>query len=128
MQISLLIQTRFHWRKRYYELWTWYDILAGSNGLKKNLYLCTSTNTCVLLWCFYQLFGLSFWRHPFTAEHPLLRHWCNATFLQMWWRIKLIFILDGLKGCKSRANCNFCVNLTHFSATEDSCTIYRPTK
>ncbi len=28
--------------------------------------------TCGLLWCFYQLFGLSFWRHPFTAEHPLL--------------------------------------------------------
>ncbi len=27
--------------------------------------------TCGLLWCFYQLFGLSFWRHPFTAEHPL---------------------------------------------------------
>ncbi len=27
--------------------------------------------TCVLLWCFYQLFGLSFWRHPFTAEHPI---------------------------------------------------------
>ncbi len=24
-----------------------------------------------LLWCFYQLFGLSFWRHPFTAED----HW-----------------------------------------------------
>ncbi len=21
---------------------------------------------------FYQLFGLSFWRHPFTAEHPLV--------------------------------------------------------
>ncbi len=30
--------------------------------------------TCGLLWCFYQLFGLSFWRHPFTAEHTLLRH------------------------------------------------------
>ncbi len=29
------------------------------------------------------MFGLSFWRHPFTAEHPLLRHWCNATFLQI---------------------------------------------
>ncbi len=28
--------------------------------------------TCVLLWCFYQLFLLSFWRHPFTAEHPLV--------------------------------------------------------
>ncbi len=33
--------------------------------------------TCGLLWCFYQMFGLSFWRHPFTAEHPLLRQWCN---------------------------------------------------
>ncbi len=52
--------------------------------------------TCGLLWCFYQLFGLSFWRHPFTAEHPLLRHWCNDTFLQTWWRNKLIYILDGL--------------------------------
>ncbi len=29
---------------------------------------------CGLLWCFYQLFGLLFWRHPFTAEHPLLTH------------------------------------------------------
>ncbi len=38
---------------------------------------------CGLLWCFYQLFGLSFWRHPFTAEHPLLSKWWNATFLQI---------------------------------------------
>ncbi len=28
----------------------------------------------------------SFWRHPFTAEHPLLRHWRSDTFLQIWWR------------------------------------------
>ncbi len=39
----------------------------------------------------------SFWRHPFTAEDPLLSKWCNATFLQIWWRNKLIYILDGLK-------------------------------
>ncbi len=32
---------------------------------------------------FYQLFGLSFWRHPFTAEDPLVSKWCNATFLQI---------------------------------------------
>ncbi len=34
---------------------------------------------------------LSFWRHPFTAEHPLLRHRCSATFLQIFvsWRNKL---------------------------------------
>ncbi len=31
--------------------------------------------TCRLLWCFYQLFGLSFWRHPFTAEDPLVSKW-----------------------------------------------------
>ncbi len=53
--------------------------------------------TCGLLWCFYQQFGLSFWRHPFTAEDPLRRHWCNATFLQIWWRNKLILILHGLR-------------------------------
>ncbi len=49
------------------------------------------------LWCFYQLFGLSFWRHPFTAEHPLMSKWCNATFLQIWWRNKLIYIWDDLR-------------------------------
>ncbi len=38
---------------------------------------------CGLLWCFYQLFGLSFWRHPFTAEDPLVSKWCNAKFLQI---------------------------------------------
>ncbi len=38
---------------------------------------------CGLLWCFYQLSGLSFWRHPFTAEHPLVSKWWNATFLQI---------------------------------------------
>ncbi len=40
--------------------------------------------TSGLLWCFYQLFGLSFWRHPFTAEDPLVSKWCNATFLQIY--------------------------------------------
>ncbi len=39
--------------------------------------------TCGLLWCFYQLFGLSFWRHPFTAEDPLVSKWWNAIFLQI---------------------------------------------
>ncbi len=66
--------------------------------------------TCGLLWCFYQLFGLSFWRHPFTAEHPLLRQWCNATFLQIWWRNKLIYILDDLTVSRSSANGHFWLN------------------
>ncbi len=39
----------------------------------------------------YQLFGISFWRHPFTAEDPLVSKWCTATFLPK----QLIYILDG---------------------------------
>ncbi len=62
---------------------------------------------CGLLWCLYQLFGLSFWRHPFTAEHPLLSKWCNATFLQIWWRNKFIYILDGLRVSTFSANTFF---------------------
>ncbi len=80
-------------------------ILARSNSLKTvknvlmvnlfltNTHLFTSLDvklwtgvvwiTCGLLWCFYQLFGLSFWRHPFTAEDPLVNQWCNAKFLQI---------------------------------------------
>ncbi len=32
-----------------------------------------------------------------THSHPLLRHWCRDTFLQIWWRNKLILILDDLR-------------------------------
>ncbi len=28
--------------------------------------------------------NVSFWRHPFTAEDPLVKKWCNAKFLQTW--------------------------------------------
>ncbi len=38
--------------------------------------------TCgVFLWRFYQLFGLSFWWHPFTLEDSLVCKWCKAKFL-----------------------------------------------
>ncbi len=33
---------------------------------------------------FYQLFGLSFWRHPFTAEHPLVSKWSKTIFLKIY--------------------------------------------
>ncbi len=85
-------ETNFHWRKCYYGLQTY--ILVRSGGLKlKTLIIDLQTCSislhsvlndglewCGLLWC-NELFGLSFWRHPFTAEHPLLSKWCNATFL-----------------------------------------------
>ncbi len=56
---------------------------------------------CGLLWCFYQLFGLSFWRHPFTTEDPLVSKWCNVTFLQIWWKNKLTYI------CTSQNDWNY---------------------
>ncbi len=40
----------------------------------------------IVTFTFYQMFGLPFWRHPFTAEYPLVSKWCNATFLQILWR------------------------------------------
>ncbi len=54
---------------------------------------------CGLLWCFYLLLELSFWRHPFTAEAPLVSKWCNATFLQIC-SDEEIKSLDGLKVSK----------------------------
>ncbi len=49
-----------------------------------------------LLWCFYQLFEILFWQHPFTAEDPLVSRWGNAKFLQMGSkRNKLIYSTSG---------------------------------
>ncbi len=69
--------------------------------------------TCGLLWCFYQLFGLSFWRHPFTAEDPLVSKWCKATFLQICSDEDTN--LDGLRVSTSSVNFHFCwtIPLTH---------------
>ncbi len=52
--------------------------------------------TCGLLWCFYQLFGLSFWWHPFTADDPSVSKLFNATFLQIC-SDKLIYTSDDLR-------------------------------
>ncbi len=66
--------------------------------------------TCGLLWWFYQLFGLSFWRHPFTSEDPLVSKWCKATFIQSVLMKKTYFILDGLSVSKFSAVVHFWVN------------------
>ncbi len=55
------------------------------------------TGVVVIIVMFLSAVWTLFWRHPFTAEHPLLRHWCNAAFLQLWWRNKLLHLLDGLR-------------------------------
>ncbi len=38
---------------------------------------------CGLLWCFYQLFGLSFWRSLIDPIQWMGAKWCNAKFLQI---------------------------------------------
>ncbi len=43
---------------------------------------------------FYQLFELSFWRHPFTTEDPLVSKWYNVEFLQICSDEELIYILN----------------------------------
>ncbi len=113
----------FFWRKLYYGLWTrsWKQWFKVKNLILTNAQLFISQDvnwltgvvwiTCVLLWCFYQLFGLLFWRHPFTAEDPLVSKWCNAKFLQICFdEEKLIHILDGLRVSIFLAKLNFLVN------------------
>ncbi len=55
---------------------------------------------CALLLCFYQLFGCSFWRHPFAAEDPIVSKYYTVLLyfsnLFLWWN-KLIYILDDLR-------------------------------
>ncbi len=71
-----------------YRQMTLRDLFVFSSDLEKcsitSLAHSGSNTSSGTLWCFYQLFGRSFWRHPFTAEHPLVSKWCNATFLQIW--------------------------------------------
>ncbi len=95
-------QIKIRWKCPHSQVIQDIDELVSSSDLEK----CSVTSlaqqlilwiTCGLLWCFYQLFRLSFWRHPFTAEHPLLSKWCNDTFLQIWWRNKRIHVLDDLR-------------------------------
>ncbi len=62
---------------------------SGNEGYVRNRdVVCI---TCGLLWFFDQLFGLSFWRHPFTAVYPLVSKRCNAIYSKLfWWRIKFV--------------------------------------
>ncbi len=59
----------------------------------KNRQLCTSQDIYCVDYCdVFISCLLSFWRHPFTAEHPLVSKWCNATFQNQnlfCWRNKL---------------------------------------
>ncbi len=60
------------------------------------------------LWIIVMFYQLSFWRHPFTAEDPLVNKWCNATFLQIY--VKKSF-------CMSIKNLYFDLSVRFFRTT-----------
>ncbi len=64
-----------------------------------------------------QLFWLSFWRHPFTAE-DLVNKWCNYTFLQICSDDGTNVSTDGLRVNKCSANVPFGVNYSFEYFTE----------
>ncbi len=69
----------------------WWICFLQTHSFSHNKTLIDKLEWCGLLWCFHQLFGLSFWRHPFTAEDPLVSNISPNLFL---WRNKLIYIED----------------------------------
>ncbi len=98
VHISLLIQTRleksilwtedlyFSWKQRFKVKNVLMNLFLANRQLFTSKDLIDWQESCGLLWCFYQLFGLSLWRHPFTAEDPLgSKRWnANSPNLFQW--------------------------------------------
>ncbi len=58
----------------------WYICFIQIHSFSLHKTLTDGLEWCGLLWCLNQLFGLPFWRHPFTAEDPLVNKLCIAKF------------------------------------------------
>ncbi len=62
------------------------------------------------------MFWLSFWRHPFAAEDPLVMYvskWCDAALqknIKNTVQMKKLYILDGFRVSTFSANFQFGVN------------------
>ncbi len=83
----------YHWRKRYYELWT--HILDIKNILMLDLFHLLSSPDVNwwtgVVWIIVMFLSDS--HSDGTHSLPLLRHWCRDTFIQTWWRNKLRWLL-----------------------------------
>ncbi len=58
---------------------------------------------------------------PIHCRHPLLNKWCNAKFLQIWWRNKLIYTSDDLRVSTFSASFYFWVNCSFKRVFSESC-------
>ncbi len=79
-------ETSFFYMHTYFKQWFEVKNILIMNLFITNTQLFTSQDinwwTGVVLIA-YGLYGLSFWRHPFTAEDPLVSKWCNAKFFKI---------------------------------------------
>ncbi len=78
--------------------WWWICFLQPNSILVHKMWIDgLNWITCGLLWCFYQPFGLSIWRHPFTAEDLLVSNNVMLHFSKSVLMKKQIYILDSLR-------------------------------
>ncbi len=126
LEYIYLTRQLFHWRKKAIQYCGCqiYNGLKLKNVLKDffitNTWLFTSQDinwssgvvesACEILQHIYQLFGLSFWRHPYTAEDLLVKKWCNHKFLQICSDEETNLSTDGLRVNTFSANFHFWVN------------------
>ncbi len=122
MVLDLCIFHSWFRRKHSYFSWKqWLELKRNNDGYAfasqdVNWWTGVVWILCGLLRCFYQLFGLSFWRHPFTAEDPLVSKWCNVKFLQICFdeETNSSTSCRGLRVSKYLANFNFCMKFLSF--------------
>ncbi len=96
MLYTFLLEEELLWILDSYfgEKW-WFKVKRHFMNYKNFFFFFTSqdfnwwTGVMWIIGCFYQLFELSFWRHPFTAVDPLISKWCNAKFLQTFFDIEI---------------------------------------
>jgi len=74
----------FHWKK------SWWICFMKTCIFPLYKMLTDGLECCGLLLCFLSAVWTPLWWHPFTSENQLVSKWCNATFLQIWWRKTLL--------------------------------------
>ncbi len=74
------------------EVFSWCGNVADTLHGRRNSDLLTEVQTKIFVdYCDFYLFGDSFWRHPFTAEEPLLSKSCKVSPNPFRWSTRIYF-------------------------------------